>query len=141
MSELTTTTEAVDLLREVRTVAVLGATDRRFKAGFYVPEYLRAVGYRVYGVNPARAGQVLWGEPVVATLVDVPVSIDLIDVFRRSEHLPGHVDQILAMDPRPRAVWFQLGIRNDAVAQVLVDAGLDVVQSRCTLADHRAYLA
>jgi hypothetical protein len=127
------------LLRTSPVVAVLGAHREPHRAAFYVPEYLAGHGYDVWPVNPLLVGQMLFGRRTLATLAEIPVPVDLVDVFRRSEHLPAHVDDILAMSPRPRAVWFQLGIRNDAVARVLADAGITVVQDRCTLADHRRF--
>jgi hypothetical protein len=119
------------------TIAVLGIHRAPDKPAFYVPEYLHDEGYRVIGVNPTFAGETLFGERVRTTLAEIAEPIDLVDVFRRPELLPGHVDDILAMSPRPRVVWFQLGIRNDAVAKLLEAAGITVVQDRCTLADHR----
>lgn len=125
------------VLERTKTVAVLGAHFERHRAAFYVPDYLQAQGYRVIGVNPKLVNTELFGEPVVASLADVPVAVDLVDVFRRSELLPGHLEELLAMEPLPKVVWMQLGVRNDAIAATLVDAGVDVVQDRCTLADHR----
>jgi len=139
MSVLTDPSAIRDRLAEARTIAILGAHTDPWRAGFYVPEYLQAQGYRVLPVNPALAGRTLWGEPVVATLADLPVPVDLVDVFRRRDHLVEHFPELLAMDPRPRTVWFQLGIRDDVVAEALADAGFDVVQDRCTLADHRHF--
>ncbi|MFT7578800.1 MAG: putative CoA-binding protein [Myxococcota bacterium] len=130
------------ILEATRTVAVLGAHTDQDRAAFYVPEYLNSQGYRVLPVNPTKVGTVLWGEPVVAALSEVTTThgaIDMVDVFRPSHALAGHVDEILAMSPLPKVVWFQLGIQDDAVARTLVEAGIDVVQSRCTLADHRAF--
>lgn len=126
------------ILEETETIAVLGASNQRHRAGWYVPEYLRRVGYTVYPINPHHVGEVLFGEPVRATLADLDVPIDLIDVFRRPDALPAHADEILAMAPHPAVVWFQLGVRHDAVAQRLMAAGIQVVQERCTLAEHRA---
>lgn len=126
------------ILEETRTIAVLGASDRRDRAGFFVGEYLRRVGYRVFPVNPLHVGQVLFGQPVVARLANLPDPVDMIDVFRRPDALPAHVDEILALAWKPRVVWFQLGVRNDAAAKRLVRAGIDVVQDRCALAEHRA---
>jgi len=126
-----------DILRSSPTVAVLGMHADPEKPAFYVPEYLHDEGYRVIGVNPRFAGQELFGETVRATLADIGEPVDLVDVFRRGSNIPGHVDDILAMQPRPRVVWFQLGIRNDAAARVLEQAGITVVQDRCTLADHQ----
>ncbi|HEY5242015.1 MAG TPA: CoA-binding protein, partial [Polyangiaceae bacterium] len=79
------------------------------------------------------------GKTVYRRLVDVPGDIDLVDVFRRAKDLDAHVDDILAK--HPRAVWLQLGIRNDAVAERLAGAGIDVVQSRCLMVDHRRWLS
>jgi predicted CoA-binding protein len=77
------------------------------------------------------------GHPVVATLAELGEPIDLVDVFRRPEAIPPHVDDILAV--KPKIVWLQLGIRNDQVAEVLERAGIEVIQDRCTLADHRRF--
>ncbi len=125
------------ILESCRVVAVLGARDRPYQAGFYVPQYLYEQGYTILPVNPNRLGQVLWGHPVVARLTDLAEPVDMVDVFRRSETLPAHLEDILAMVPRPEVVWFQQGIRNDEVARQLVQAGIEVVQDRCTLAEHR----
>jgi len=131
-------TEIRQILSTARTIAVLGVSGNRHKAGYYVPDYLAAQGYRILPVNPRLVGQTMWGEPVVATLAELAEPVDLVDVFRRPEWLPDHEADILALDPRPAVVWFQLGIRSDAVALRLEAAGIEVVQSRCTLADHRA---
>jgi len=125
------------IFESTRVIAVLGAHDDPSKAACYVPQYLHRVGYRVLGVNPKLAGQRLHGAPVVATLDELGEAVDMVDVFRRPELLPAHLPEILAMQPRPAVVWFQLGIRNDAVAERLRAEGIEVVQDRCTLADHR----
>ena len=125
------------ILRASPVVAVLGVHTERDKPAYYVPDYLHAHGYTIYGVNPRLAGEVLFGAPVHATLAELAVPIDLVDVFRRPEAIPAHVPDILAMSPRPKVVWFQLGIRNDAAARELEAAGITVVQDRCTLAEHR----
>jgi predicted CoA-binding protein len=125
------------ILRESRTIAVLGAHDEEWRPAFYVPQYLREQGYRVIPVNPVLAGRTLWDEPVRARLADIGEPVDMVDVFRRPEALPDHLPDLLAMKPAPRFVWFQQGIRNDAVARELTAAGMVVVQDRCTMADHR----
>lgn len=125
------------VLESSRTVAVLGAHHQPARAACYVPDYLAEQGYRVLPVNPRLAGRTLWGQTVTSSLGELREPVDLVDVFRRAEYVPGHVDEILAMDPLPKVVWLQLGIRNDEAARRLSDAGLDVVQDRCTLADHR----
>lgn len=127
------------LLADARVIAILGAHDAPSRAGFYVPDYLARQGYRVLPINPGLVGRTLWGEPVRAALTELPVAVDIVDVFRGSRHLAGHVDEILAMGPRPPCVWFQLGIRDDAVAHQLAGHGITVVQDRCTLAEHRHF--
>ena len=126
-----------EILTTSPTIAVLGIHHEPEKAAFYVPEYLHDEGYRIIGVNPLFHGQALLGEPVRRTLAEIDEPVDLVDVFRRSELIPQHVEDILAMAPRPKVVWFQLGIRNDEVARILEAAAITVVQNRCTLADHQ----
>jgi predicted CoA-binding protein len=127
----------IRIFAATRTIAVLGANDDPSKPAFYVPQYLHRMGYRVLGINPKLAGQPLHGAPVVATLAELGEAVDMVDVFRRPELLPAHLPELLAMRPRPAVVWLQLGIRHDGVAQQLRAAGIEVVQDRCTLADHR----
>lgn len=119
------------------TIAVLGLHHEPEKAAFYVPEYLHDEGYRIIGVNPRLEGQDLFGEKVRKTLAEIALPIDLIDVFRRAELIPQHVEDILAMRPRPKVVWFQLGIKHEDSARILEAGGITVVQNRCTLADHQ----
>ena len=126
-----------EILTGSPTVAVLGIHREPEKAAFYVPEYLHDEGYRVIGVNPELSEETLFGEKVRATLREIREPIDLIDVFRKPELIPTHLDDILAMTPKPKVVWFQLGIKNEQAAKVLEDAGIIVVQNRCTLADHQ----
>jgi uncharacterized protein len=128
------------IFRESRTIAVLGATNDRSRPAYYVPAYLKARGYLVQGVNPVLEGEEIFGEPVVATLADLPQPVDVIDVFRRPAFLPGHATEILALPWKPSVVWFQLGIRNDAAARRLGEAGIHVVQDRCMMPEHRRLL-
>lgn len=126
-----------EILSTSPTIAVLGIHVEPEKAAFYVPEYLHDEGYRIIGVNPQLRGRELFGEQVRDTLAEIGEPVDLVDVFRRPEMIPQHVEDILAMQPRPKVVWFQLGIKNDEVARILEAAGITVVQNRCTLADHQ----
>lgn len=126
-----------EILTTSPTVAVLGVHREQEKAAYYVPEYLHDEGYRILGVNPRFHGEQLFGEPVRDTLAEIGEPVDLVDVFRRSTAIPEHVEDILAMKPRPRVVWFQLGIKNDEAARILEAAGITVVQNRCMLADHQ----
>jgi predicted CoA-binding protein len=119
------------------TVAVLGIHREPEKAAYYVPEYLHDEGYRIIGVNPRFRGEALFGEPVRATLAEIGEPVDLVDVFRRPAAIPEHIEDILAMKPRPKVVWFQLGIKHDESARILEAAGITVVQNHCMLADHQ----
>ncbi len=137
--ELTATDDVRRVLEEARTVAVLGAHIEPAKPAHYVPDYLHTQGYRILPVNPVFAGRTLWGEPARSTLAELAEPVDVVDVFRRSDKVPGHVADVLAMEPRPKVVWLQLGVRNAAAARELLAAGIDVVQDRCMLADHRRF--
>ncbi|MBI2393410.1 MAG: CoA-binding protein [Deltaproteobacteria bacterium] len=128
------------LVRGARRVAVLGIKTeaQRGQAAFYVPAYLAEAGVEIVPV-PVYYPEVtaILGRPVHRRLVDVPGELDLVDVFRRSSDVPAHLDDLLAK--KPRAVWMQSGIRNDEVAEALARAGIQVVQDRCLMVDHRAY--
>lgn len=137
MAELIHDQEVAAVLRDARIVAVLGAHEQPTRPAFYVPDYLQGQGYRIVPVNPLLEGKTLWGERVRATLAEIAEKVDVVDVFRRPDLLHDHLADILAMQPRPRVVWLQQGIRNDDFARAIVAAGMDVVQDRCTLAEHR----
>ena len=119
-------------------VAVLGIKTeaQADQPAFYVPKYLAEVGFEVIPVPVyyPEATEIL-GKPVYRRLMEIPGSIDLVDVFRRSHDIDGHVEDILAKGPT--AVWFQSGIRNDAAAATLAKAGIKVVQDRCLMVEHR----
>lgn len=127
-----------ELILGTRRIAVLGIKTKR-QAGqpaFYVPEYLDAAGFEVIPVPvyfPAVTE--ILGKRVYRRLIDVPGAIDLVDVFRRSHDIDAHVEDILAK--KPRAVWFQSGIRNDGAAEQLARVGIKVVQDRCLMVEHR----
>ena len=129
--------QVVDLLRGVRKIAVIGASTRDGRPANYVPAYLAQQGYDVVGVNPASAGESLFGNEVVSTLAAVDGPVDLVNVFRRNEDIPGHLDEILALDPLPSVVWIQKGLRHDATAEALRAKGVTVVQDRCLMVEHR----
>jgi uncharacterized protein len=129
------------ILREARTVAVLGAKAQLSAPAYYVPAYLARQGYRILPVNPRLAGTTVLETPATATLAELAGPVDVIDVFRRPEHLPGHAAEILALPWKPAVVWFQLGIRNDAAAEQLARAGIRVVQDRCMMPEHRRLIA
>jgi uncharacterized protein len=129
------------ILREARTVAVLGAKAQPSAPAFYVPAYLAHQGYRILPVNPTLTGRPIHDTSTVATLADLSAPVDVVEIFRRPEYLPGHAAEILALPWKPAVVWFQLGIRNDAAAECLARAGIRVVQDRCMMPEHRRLIA
>ncbi|MBZ4418190.1 CoA-binding protein [Myxococcus sp. RHSTA-1-4] len=128
------------VVKSARRVAVLGmkTEQQSGQPAFYVPDYLARAGVDVVPV-PVYYPDVthILGKPVFRRLVDVPGEVDLVDVFRRPQDIDAHVDDIIAK--KPKAVWFQSGIRNDAAAEKLAKAGIQVVQDRCLMVDHRRY--
>ena len=138
---ITNSADIRDLLNETRTIAVLGikTEEQAGQPAFYVPSYLKNAGFQIIPV-PVYYPQVtqILGQQVFRRLVDIPIDVDLVNVFRRSQEVPPHVEDILAK--KPKAVWLQSGIRHDAVAETLAKAGIKVVQDRCLMVDHR-YLA
>jgi predicted CoA-binding protein len=131
----------LDLIREIfentKTIAVIGMKDSPGADAYGVPAYLAEAGYKIYPVNPVKAGKSALGEPFVEKVTDIKEKIDLVNIFRRPEFIPGHVKEILAMEPRPKYVWFQLGIENDEAADELEKAGIKVVQNACMLVEHK----
>lgn len=142
MSLLTSKPDVLKVLEDSKTVAVIGFHRDPGKPAHYVPEYLDRQGYSVIAVNPALAarGETYFGRAAVATLAELQERVDVVEVFRRSDKVHEHLADILAMQPLPRVVWMQQGIRDDAVAARLVEAGIDVIQDRCMLADHRMWM-
>ncbi len=124
------------VIGETSRIAVLGIKQEDHQPAFFVPEYAQKAGYEIVPVPVyyPDATEML-GEPVYRTISAIPGEIDLVDVFRRPHDIPPHIDDIIAK--KPKAVWFQLGIRNDAAAEKLARAGIDVVQDRCLLVELR----
>ncbi len=131
--------ELRDLLAAVRTIAVVGIKQGESEDAFRVPRYLQRHDYRIVPVNP-KLRRVL-GERCLASLAEVDLPVDLVNLFRAPDHVPAHVDEILAMSPRPAVVWMQLGIVHGGAAARLREAGIAVVQDRCIMVDHRRLLA
>ena len=122
------------ILAGAKTVAVFGASPEPWRPSFGVMRYLQRAGYRVIPVNPTAVGETVHGERFHATLMDVPEPIDLVDVFRRPDAVDEAVDQAIAV--KAKAIWLQLGIRNDAACARAEAAGLAVVQNRCISVEH-----
>jgi predicted CoA-binding protein len=125
-----------DLLRRTRRIAVLGikTANEIGQPAYYVPQYAQRAGFEIVPV-PVYYPEVIeiLGQPVYRAVADIPEPVDMVNVFRRSKDIPAHVDDIIAA--RPASVWFQLGIRNDAAAERLARAGIDVIQDRCLLVE------
>lgn len=123
------------ILRETRTIAVVGLSGSPERPGHYVPAYLQKQGYRVIPVNPYIPS--VLGEKSYPELKDVPETIDLVLLFQRSENVPPFVDQ--AIQVGAKAVWMQTGIRNEPSAERARQAGLLVVQDACMMVEHRRF--
>ncbi len=124
------------MLESAKRIAVLGIKREYDRPAYFVPEYAQMAGYEIIPV-PVYYPELteLMGQPVYRRVADVPGDIDIVNVFRRPEHIPPHVDDIIAK--KPKAVWFQSGIRNDAAAEKLAKAGIQVVQDRCLMVEMR----
>jgi predicted CoA-binding protein len=125
------------LLESTKRIAVLGIKTRESgQPAYYVPEYAQQAGYEVVPVPVyyPECTEIL-GEKVYRKVNDIPGAVDMVDVFRRPRDIDAHVDDIIAK--KPKSVWFQLGIRNDAAAERLAKAGIDVVQDRCLMVELR----
>jgi predicted CoA-binding protein len=127
------------LLSETKNIAVLGikTESQANQPAFFVPQYLQSAGFEIIPV-PVYYPQVtdILGQHVYRTLMEIPVAVDLVNVFRRSHDVAAHLEDFLAK--HPKAVWMQSGIRHDAVAEQLARAGIKVVQDRCLMVDHRS---
>lgn len=134
--------ELREILASVHTIAVVGIKDRESEDAFRVPLYLQQHGYRIVPVNPKLAtvlGEKAW--PSLTALGAAGIAVDLVSLFRASEHVPAHCDEILALPHPPKAVWMQLGILHSPSAARLRAAGIEVVQDRCIMVDHRRLIA
>jgi predicted CoA-binding protein len=123
----------IENLLDSKTVAIIGLSDDPEKDSYEVGEYLKGAGYRVVPVNPTIAS--FLGEKAYDSLADVPFDVDVVDVFRKSEALPGIVDEALAKGAK--GVWAQLGIANEEAGDKARAAGLGIVMDRCMMATHR----
>jgi len=125
-----------DLLEKTHRIAVLGIKPDPDQPAYYVPEYAERAGYEIVPV-PVYYKELteMMGKKVYRRLADIPGDVDMVNVFRRPGDIPPHVDDIIAK--KPKSVWFQLGIRNDAAAEKLARAGIDVVQDHCLLVELR----
>jgi predicted CoA-binding protein len=125
-----------EILGTTRTIAVVGASPNAARPVYGVMRFLIGSGYTVFPVNPGQAGKDILGQTTFGRLADVPQEIDMVDVFRASDAIPGLVDEILALERLPKVIWMQLGIRNDQAAAKAEAAGIKVVMNRCPAIEH-----
>ncbi|QND70881.1 CoA-binding protein [Tardiphaga robiniae] len=120
-----------EILNTVKTVAMVGASPQNVRPSYFVFKYLAERGYDMIPINPGQVGKSLLGKPFVASLQEIGRPVDMIDIFRSAEHVMPIVDIILTLDPLPKVVWMQLGVRHDEAAAKLEAAGIKVVMNRC----------
>src|SRR6478752_3179133 len=119
------------ILNTVKTIAMVGISPKENRPSYFAFKYLLERGYRMIPINPGQAGKTILGQKVYAKLSDIPDPIDLVDIFRASEHALAVVQEALAIEPKPGVIWMQLGVRNDEAAKLAESAGLKVVMNRC----------
>ena len=119
------------ILQSVKTIAVVGASANDVRPSYFVMKYMLDKGYTVIPVNPGQAGREILGQMTYAKLSDIPVAIDMVDIFRASDAVPGIAEEVLTLDPLPKVVWMQLTVRHDEAAARAEAAGLKVVMNRC----------
>ena len=125
------------ILREAKRIVIVGIKEeaRSWEAAHYIPRYLREAGYEIEGVNPG-VDETL-GIEVVDRLDQIEGPVDIVNVFRRPDFIPHHAAEALALEHQPRVFWMQLGIRHEESARDLAQSGIEVVQDRCILVEHR----
>src|SRR5882672_5720904 len=119
------------ILNTVKTIAMVGVSPKDSRPSYFAFKYLLERGYRMIPVNPGLADKDLLGQKAYARLADIPEPVDMVDIFRASAFVLPIVEEVLKMQPRPRVVWMQLGIRNDAAAALAEQNGIKVVMNRC----------
>jgi len=119
------------ILNTVKSIAMVGISPKENRPSYFAFKYLLERGYNMIPVNPGQAGKEILGRMVYAKLADIPEPVDMVDVFRAAAHMPAIVEEALAMSPRPRVLWMQLGVRHDEAAARAEAAGMKVVMNRC----------
>lgn len=119
------------ILAQTRTIALVGASPNEARPSYRVSRFLIDQGFELYPVNPGHAGKEINGRLTYRSLADIPVAIDLVDVFRNSALVAGLVEECLQLSPLPKAIWMQLGVRDDAAAKRAEEAGIELVMNRC----------
>lgn len=119
------------ILRRAKTIAIVGVSAKEVRPSYFVARYLQLKGYRIIPVNPGIAGQTLFGEKVYPDLQSIPDAVDMVDIFRRSDAVPGIVDEALARWPDLQTIWMQIGVEHAGAAAMAEARGVEVVQNRC----------
>jgi hypothetical protein len=119
------------ILNTVKTIAMVGASEKENRPSYFAFKYLLERGYRMIPVNPGHAGDQMLGQQIYARLSDIPVPIDMVDIFRASQYALAVVQEALTLTPRPQVIWMQLGVRNDEAAALAEANGVKVVMNRC----------
>ena len=122
-----------EILKTVRSIAFVGASTRWLRPSYYAMKYLQKKGFKIIPINPARGGDTVLGEPVYASLKEVPGTIDMVDIFRTSEEAGDIADAAIAVakEKEVKVLWMQLGVRDDEAAARAEAAGLTVIMNRC----------
>ena len=119
------------ILNTVKTIAMVGASDKANRPSYFAFKYLLERGYRMIPINPGHAGELMLGQRIYARLADVPEPIDMVDIFRGSHYAKAIVAEALTLKPRPHVIWMQLGVRDDEAAALAEANGIKVVMNRC----------
>jgi predicted CoA-binding protein len=119
------------ILNTVKTIAMVGASEKENRPSYFAFKYLLERGYTMIPVNPGHDGHAMLGQRIYACLADIPVPVDMVDIFRASQYALGIVREALTLKPRPQVIWMQLSVRNDEAAALAEAEGLKVVMNRC----------
>ena len=132
MSDPNSDADIASVLKQARTIAIVGMSPKEDRPSWGVARFLKSQGYRIIPINPGHAGTTMLDEPVYADLKSIPaeISVDMVDIFRRSEEVPGVVAEALRL-PGLQAIWMQLGVEHAQAAAEAEAAGVQVVQNRC----------
>jgi hypothetical protein len=119
------------ILNTVKTIAMVGASEKESRPSYFAFKYLLEHGYAMIPVNPGHAGHDLLGQRIYGKLADIPVPVDMVDIFRGSQYALAIAQEAIALKPRPAVIWMQLGVRNDEAAALAEANGMKVVMNRC----------
>lgn len=134
LNSLTPAAPIKELLQQSKIVAVVGLSPKESRPSNSVGKYMIEAGYTVIPVNPGQTE--ILGQPCFKTLSEIGRPIDIVDIFRRSEDILPIVEEVLQLDPLPKAVWMQQGIVNEEAAQLAREKGIQVIMDRCIKVDH-----